>query len=81
MEAEFLCPDSNHAPSVQQDDPDGHGVEHSLGGEAVALLYVPEAEDPYGLGGDSDDEEVGEVESVVSHNGVLEGSDHGDSCV
>jgi hypothetical protein len=42
---------------------------------------VPEAEDAHGLGGDSDDEEVGEVEGVVGNDGVLEGSDYGDGCV
>ena len=77
MEAELLRPDSNHSPGVQQDDSDGHSVEHCLGGEAVAFLDVPETEDTYGLGGNSDDKKVGEIEGVVSHDGVLEGSNHG----
>ena len=81
VEAEFLRPDSDHSPGVQQDDSNGYGVEHRFGGEAVAFLDVPEAEDSNCLGGDSDDEEVGEVESVVGHDGVLEGSDYGDGCV
>ena len=45
------------------------------------MLDVPEAEDSYGLGGDSDDEKVGEIEGVVGHDGVLEGSDYGDGRV
>jgi hypothetical protein len=81
VEAELLRPDSNHSPGVQQNDSDGYSIEHRLGGKAVAFLDVPEAEDAHGLGGNSDDEEVGEVEGVVGHNGVLKGSDHGDSCV
>ena len=81
VEAEFLRPDSDHSPGVQQDDSNGYGVEHRFGGEAVAFLNVPEAEDTYGLGGDSDNQKVCEVEGVVSHDGVLEGSDHGHRCV
>jgi len=45
------------------------------------LLDVPEAEDSHGLRGDSDDEQVGEVEGVVSHDGVLKSSDHCDGRV
>ena len=42
---------------------------------------MPEAKDSHGLGGNSDDKEVSEVEGVVSHDGVLKSSDHGDGCV
>ena len=42
---------------------------------------MPEAEDSHGLGGDSNDEEVSEVKSVVGHDGILESSNHCDSCV
>lgn len=76
-----MRPDPYHPPGIQQDDPDGHGVEHGLCREAVAFLHVPEAEDAHGLGGDADDEQVGQVEGVVGHDRVLQGSDHGDGRV
>jgi hypothetical protein len=33
------------------------------------------------LGDDADDEEVGQLQGVVSYDGVLEGSDYGYGCV
>lgn len=81
VEAEFLRPDSNHAPDVEEDYADCHGVEHGFGRQAEAFLDVPEAEDSYCLGCYADDEQVGEVEGVVGDDGVLESPDDGDGCV
>jgi hypothetical protein len=59
VEAEFLCPDANHAPTVEEDDAYHNGIKHCFCGEVKALLDCPKGEDADELGGDADDEEVG----------------------
>lgn len=81
MEAEFLRPNPDHPPCVEQDDRNRHGVEHGLRGQTEAFLDVPKAENPQRLGCDADDEQVGQVQSIVGNDGVLQGADDGDGGV
>lgn len=46
--------------ALQEDDGDHDCVEHGFGREPVLLLDVPEGVDAYCLGGDADEEEVGQ---------------------
>lgn len=78
VEAESLRPNPDHAPAVEENDPDGDGVEHGFGGETVAFLNLPEREDANSLGCYAHDEEVGQLKSVVSDDAVLQCADHGD---
>lgn len=81
VEAEFLRPNPDHPPCVEQDDRNRHGVEHGLRGQTEAFLDVPKAENPQRLGCDADDEQVGQVQSIVGNDGVLQGADDGDGGV
>ncbi len=81
VETEFLRPDTNHAPPVEDDDADGDGDEHCFGGKAVFLLDEPETAYAGGLSGDADNVEVDEFEAVVCDDRVLESSDDGHGCV
>lgn len=45
VESKALRPDTDHAPTVEEDDGYSDGVEHGFGAEAEALLDVPEAVD------------------------------------
>lgn len=56
MEAKFLRPDTDHAPAVQQDDADGHSVEHGLRSKLPTFLNVPEGVDAYKLGENAHEE-------------------------
>ena len=78
VEAEFLGPDADHAPGVQDDDAERDGVEHGLRGELVTLLDRPEGPDAQGLGGDADEQEVGQLQSVEGDDFVLESADDSD---
>ena len=49
MKAELVGPNTNHTPSVKEDDTDGNRVEHGLGSQAEALLDVPKGVDSKGL--------------------------------
>ncbi|GMG11337.1 unnamed protein product [Aspergillus oryzae var. brunneus] len=49
METKFLCPDADHAPTIEQYNCDGNGAEHGFGAEFEALLDEPEAVDPHCL--------------------------------
>ena len=42
VEAELIGPDTDHAPSIKEDDTNGDGVEHCFGSELEALLDCPE---------------------------------------
>lgn len=68
VESKLLRPDTDHAPRIEQNDANRHGVEHSLRGKAEAFLDLPEGEDTHGLSSYAHDEEVREVESVVCDN-------------
>jgi len=81
MKAEIGGPDPEHAPAVEQENAEHDGYEHGFGGEGVEALETPEEEDAEGLGGDADEEEVGEGEGVIGDEGVLEGADDGDGGV
>lgn len=81
MESEFLCPDTNHTPCVKYNDADHDGVEHCFGGKLEVLLDGPESEDADELGGDADNEEIGQGEGVVRDDGILEGGYYCYSCV
>ena len=65
MEAEFLCPDADHAPCVEDYNAEGYDIKHGFCGESVASLCPPETVDADCLRDDADDEEIGELESVV----------------
>ena len=58
VEPEAVCPNPDHAPSIQEDNADCHGVEHRLSWELEALLDIPEGENSDCLGCYADDEEV-----------------------
>lgn len=81
MEAEARGPDADHAPGVEDDDGGHDGREHGFGAEAEAALEPPDGVDARGLGGDADEEEVGEGQGVVGHDAVLQGGDDGDGGV
>ena len=49
VEPKLLCPDTDHAPTIEQDNANGDGVEHGLCGQAEALLDLPEGKDTYSL--------------------------------
>jgi hypothetical protein len=68
VEAELLRPDANHPPAIEQDDANGHGIEHSLCREAEAFLYLPEGENAHGLGCYANDEQIRKIQSVVCYN-------------
>ena len=72
---------SYHAPAVKRNDAEHHCVEHYLRGEIEAFLDGPEAPDADELGGDADDEEVGQFERVIRYDGILQRRDHGHGCV
>lgn len=42
---------------------------------------MPKGKNAEGLGGDADEEEVGEGEGVIGYEGILEGADDGDGGV
>lgn len=81
VEPEGLRPDADHAPAVEEDNADGHGHEHGLGGEGEAFLDLPVGSNADGLRGDADDEEVCELQAVVGYDLVLQRADHSDSGV
>ena len=81
MEAEARGPDADHAPGVKNDDGGHDGREHGFGAKVESALEPPEGVDSRGLGGDADEEEVGEGQGVVGHDAVLEGGDDGDGGV
>jgi len=60
VEAEFLCPYADHAPTVEEDNAYHDGIEHCFCGEVEVFLDGPEGENADELGGDADDEEVGQ---------------------
>jgi hypothetical protein len=68
VEAEFLRPDPDHSPTVEQDDAHGYSVEHGFRREAEAFLYLPEGENAHGLGCYANDEQIRKIQSVVGHN-------------
>lgn len=45
VKAEFVCPYTNHAPSIEQDYSNGDGVKHGFGSQSEALLNRPERVD------------------------------------
>jgi hypothetical protein len=81
VEPKLLCPDTNHAPSIEQDDANGYGVEHGLCGKAEALLDLPEGKDTYSLSCYAHNQEVCKVEGIVCNNRILQGSDDSDGSV
>jgi len=42
MEAEFVGPNTDHSPTIQQDNSKGNGIEHGFGSESETLLDCPE---------------------------------------
>ena len=54
VEAEFVGPDSDHAPEIEDNDRESDDVEHCFDGETEALLRPPETVDTNSLGHDSD---------------------------
>lgn len=75
MKAEFVCPDTNHAPSIQHNDPHRNNVEHGLRTKSEPFLDVPIGEDPNSLRGNTDDQEVRKLQRIVSHDLVLKRAD------
>lgn len=49
MKAKLVGPNTNHTPSVKEDDAEGNRVEHGLGSQAEALLDVPKGVDSNSL--------------------------------
>lgn len=68
VETKLLRPNTDHAPAVEQDDANGHGVEHGLCREAEALLDLPESENAHGLSSYANNKEVRKIQSVVRHD-------------
>ena len=81
VEAEILAPDANHAPSIEEHDAHCDDHEHGLGGQAVVLLNAPKGTDANGLSGDSDDEQVRELETVIRDDFVLKSADDSDGSI
>ena len=71
MEANFLCPDAEHAPKVQQDDGNHYYIEHGSGANTPSALNRPERVDTHGLGGKTSHEQKGELNGVVGLNFIL----------
>jgi hypothetical protein len=42
MEAEFVSPNTDHSPTVKQNDSNGNCIEHGFGSESETLLDRPE---------------------------------------
>lgn len=78
VEAEFLCPDTDHAPGVEQDDANGHCIEHGLRRKTEALLNLPEGKNANGLSSYANNEKVRKIQGVVRHDRILESADDGD---
>lgn len=81
VKAEFSRPYANQTPCVKYNDADHDGVEHYFGRELKAFLDCPEAPDTNELGGNTNDEEVGQSKGVVGDDGVLEGGYYCYGCV
>jgi len=64
VEAELLCPDSDHTPPVEQNNSNHDSVKHYLGAEFEALLDGPEAPNSDELGSNSNDKKIGECQCV-----------------
>lgn len=76
MKPELVRPNANHAPSVQEHDPQDDNVKHNFRAELESLLNSPEAEDAHELSGDANDEQIRQLEGVVADNAVLQGRDY-----
>lgn len=81
VEADFLRPDADHAPAVQEDDGDDHGIEHGARVDAAPALDAPEGVDAGRLRGETGHEQVGELDGVVALDFVLQRLDYGDGGV
>lgn len=75
MEAEALCPDTNHSPSIQDDNTKGDDIEHRFGRESISLLDPPEAVNSDCLSCDAYNQEISEGEGVVGDDTILKRCD------
>lgn len=71
VKSERLCPDSDHAPAIKQDDAYSDRIEHCLGGDLVAFLDGPKCEDSSSLGCYAHEQEIRQLECVVGYDFVL----------
>jgi hypothetical protein len=81
MEAKGLSPDSYHAPDIQDNDTECNDVEHRFGTQLVLFLSPPESINTNFLSSNANDNEVGEFESVVGDDAILESCYHRHGCV
>ena len=81
VEAKLVCPNTDHAPSIQEHDSEHYGDEHGLRAQPEALLDCPEAEDARTLRRNAHDEEICECEGVVRDDAILEGREDRDGGV
>jgi hypothetical protein len=87
VESKPLRPDPDHAPAIEQDDADCYGIEHGFCSELISLLDRPERIYTDGLRNqfscsclilkthlscNADDEEIRQLERVVSYHAVLQ---------
>ncbi len=78
MEAEFLCPNTDHAPGIQNQYANHDKIEHSLGAESESFLDEPVNQNARTLSCDPDDVQVSQGQGVICNNRVLKCGNYGD---
>jgi len=78
---DFLSPDADHAPAIENKYSNHYDIEHGLGAQLIALLYKPEAPNTDKLCSDPDDKKIREGKRIVGDHRVLKCSNNSDGSI
>ena len=81
MKPEAPRPNPNHAPPIQQNNSHGNDIKHRLRAQPKPLLDIPVRENPQRLRGNTDNQEIRQLQRIVSDDLVLQSGDDRDGGV